>query len=136
MSDVYVYYFTAFNDKQAEVISNRPATLEAIKSRGVPIMRTQLVVDHSEIDAEGFLLAIAANDSCVFDNIAAQIWSLEARATSRDNEANASSDGIEQYMLRLESRELRKQARSLKTGRTKSTADERDLLSFEEPLLT
>ncbi len=135
MSDVYIYYFIASNDEQTAMVSARPATLEAIKTRGTPIMHTQLVVDHSQIDAEGFLLA-AANDSCLFDNVAAEIRSLEARAASRDTEANASTDGIEQYMLRLESRELRKQARSLKSRRTESAPAERDLLRFDELLLT
>jgi hypothetical protein len=115
MTDVYIYHFFVPNDSDnGAVLSRRPATLEAIKGRGVVLMDTQLVVDHTELDQEGFLVSRACTESIAADQIAAQLSSLEARASSRDTEANASDDGVEQYMLRLESRELRKQAINLK----------------------
>ena len=124
MCDVYIYYFIPSNERNADLLSTRPATLEAIRGRGEPVMATQLVVDHTELDGDGFLVASAGNISHEIDNIAAQIASLETRAASRDNEASASADGIEQYMLSLESRELRNQARLLKTMRTELVAVE------------
>jgi hypothetical protein len=125
MSDVYIYHFITPSGPDGESrISTRPATLEAIKSRGTPVMDTQIVVDHSEIDADGFLMANAANNSAALNDFAAQIASLQARAASRDGEAIASADGAEQYMLGLESRELRKQARNLNLQRNELAADE------------
>ena len=50
----------------------------------------------------------------------AQIWSLEARAASRDIEAmnlNEKTEEKRRYTLSLESRELRAQARRLKNQR-------------------
>jgi hypothetical protein len=125
MCDVYIYYFKTSNGPNGKrILSNRPATLDAIKGRGEPVMESQIVVDHTELDADGFLLAAIGNDSNAIDEIAAQIWSLEVRAASRDNAALASADRIEQYMLSLESRELRKQARNLKSRRTEMKVGE------------
>jgi hypothetical protein len=116
MCDMYVYYFIRSNGEGGESeLSTRPGTLEAIKGRGQPVMETQIVVDHTELDAEGFFLANKGNGLHAMDNVAAQIGSLEARASSRDTEAIDSLDGIEKYMLSLESRELRKQAQDLKS---------------------
>jgi hypothetical protein len=125
MSDVYIYHFITPAGPDGESrMSARPATLEAIKSRGTPIMDTQIVVDHSEVDADGFFTAGAANDSPALNDFAAQIASLHARAASRDGEAIANGNGAEQYMLGLESRELRKQARNLNIERTELVASE------------
>jgi hypothetical protein len=125
MSDVYLYYFFTRNGaNEDKMLSTRPATLESIKGRGEAVMESQIVVDHTELDAEGFLVATAGNDAYSINDIAAQIWSLEVRAASRDNEAKNSADGVEQYMLQLESRELRKQARILKNRRTEILAGE------------
>jgi hypothetical protein len=122
MSDVYIYYFkTSTGPGGKNTLSRRLATLDAIKSRGEPVMESQIVVDHSELDENGFLVA-GRSDSSALDDIAAQIWSLEVRAASRDNAALACADGIERYMLSLESRELRKQARELKSRRTEKRA--------------
>jgi hypothetical protein len=119
MCDVYIYYFKTSNGRGGKsILSTRPATLEAISCRGEPLMESQIVVDHTELDANGFLVTALGNDSNAVDDIAFQICSLEVRAASRDNAALASADGIERYMLSLESRELRKQARNLKSGRT------------------
>jgi hypothetical protein len=117
MADVYLYYYMTLDSESGEHIrSARPATLDAIKSRGEPVMDSQLVVDHTELDADGILSASASVDSLAMNDTAAEIWSLGIRAASRDSEANDSADGIEKYMLSLESRELRKQAQSLKSG--------------------
>jgi hypothetical protein len=125
MSDVYIYHFITPAGPDGESrMSARRATLEAIKSRGTPIMDTQVVVDHSEVDADGFLTATAANDSAALNDFAAQIASLNARAASRDGEAIANSNGADQYMLTLESRELRKQARNLNIERAELAASE------------
>jgi hypothetical protein len=125
MSDVYIYYFITADDQNGEeMISIRPATLEAIKSRGLPVMGSQIVVDHTELDADGFLVIAAGSGSPEINDLTAQIRSLEVRAASRDNEAIDSTDGIEKYMLSLESRELRKQARDLKSRRTEQAAGE------------
>ncbi len=125
MSDIYVYHFIAPNGPGGgPQLSTRAATLEAIKGVGTPIMESQIVVDHTEVDAAGFLIGTAANDSPAMNSVAAQICSLEVRAVSRDNAASASVDGIEQYMLSLESRELRKQARILKSPPAESGSGE------------
>lgn len=136
MSDVYLYYFFSRNGPNEEnMLSTRPATLESISGRGEPVMESQIVVDYTELDAEGFLVATIGKDSCAINDTAAQIWSLEVRAASRDNEAKDSADGVEQYMLQLESRELRKQARILKNRRTEFAAGELDYLSDVEESL-
>jgi hypothetical protein len=125
MCDVYIYYFKTSNGPNGRnILSTRPATLDAIKGRGEPVMESQIVVDHTELDADGFLFAAIGNDSNAIYGIAFQIGSLEVRAVSRDNAALASADRIEQYMLSLESRELRKQARNLKSRRTAMKAGE------------
>jgi hypothetical protein len=125
MCDVYIYFFKTSNGADGKnVLSTRPATLQAIKVRGEPVMESQIVVDHTELDADGFLITTAGNGSHAIDDIEAQICSLEVRAASRDNEALASADGVAQYMLSLESRELRKQARILMSRHTEITAGE------------
>jgi hypothetical protein len=125
MCDVYIYYFQTSNGPDGKnILSTRPATLDAIKGRGEPVMESQIVVDHTELDADGLLVAAIGNDSNAMDHIAFQIRSLAVRAASRDEAALASADGIERYMLSLESRELRKQARELKNRRTELTVDE------------
>ena len=57
MSAVEVYYFAGWNQMQGDnLLSKRPATLEAIKVRdGTPLPATMLVVDSSELDDNGFL---------------------------------------------------------------------------------
>jgi hypothetical protein len=66
----------------------------------------------------GFKMRLA--DYAVND-LSAQIWSLEARAASRDIEAMNLDEKREEkarYTLSVESRELRAQARKLKNRRT------------------
>ncbi len=124
MSDVYVYYFVGPSTNYK--LSSRPATLAAIKGHGEPIMESQIVVDHSEVDGNGFLVSTVGNDSYAVNELTAQIKSLELRARSRDTEVGESgaAETKDSYMLGLESRELRSQARQLKTERTHLMADE------------
>ena len=143
MSDMYIYYFISNGQSGEEMISIRPATLETIKSRGRPVMGSQIVVDHTELDAEGFLVIPARSGSHEINDLTAQIRSLEVRAASRDNEAIDSADGIEKYMLSLESRELRKQARDLKNrcaeqtaGESRAKVDAKDFVEFGMGLAT
>jgi hypothetical protein len=114
MADAYVYFFTALHRSSGKIVrSTRLATLAAIKSRGKPIMDTQTTVDESELDAAGFLVGRSVGGSVLGDDMQGEIRSLNLRATSRDREAlklNESTDGAPKYLLRVESRELRKQA--------------------------
>ena len=140
MTDVYVYYFMRCREPAAEkILSKRRATLQAIKGMGEAVMESQIVVDHTEVDENGFLIGGIGNESHPMDELWAQIRSLERRANSRDSEA-LSENGEDQraYMLRLESRELRNQAQMLKKQRADSMAGElgnqrdvRDILPFE-----
>jgi hypothetical protein len=114
MADAYVYFFTALDRSSGKIVrSKRLATLAAIKSRGKPIMDTQTTVDESELDAAGFLVGRSVGGSVLGDDMRDEIRSLNLRATSRDREAlelNEGTDGAPKYLLRVESRELRKQA--------------------------
>ena len=105
-------------------------------------MASQLVVDQTQLDADGFLVATVSRETEI-DAIAAQIWCMETRAASRDKRAIASSDEKEKYMLRLESRELLKQARALKSRHAGVMAaelggetDARDFVHFGRGLAT
>jgi hypothetical protein len=129
MSDVYIYYFTEWYGSGADnMLSIRPATLATIKGRGgEPIMESQIVADHTELDADGFLMADDGTASCAVNALSAQIKSTELRAASRDSQALKMNDGAQskdKYMLRLESRELRKEARKLNDRRTELTRTE------------
>jgi hypothetical protein len=143
MSDVYVYCFTEWCGPAAEnILSIRRATLGAIKGRGgEPVMESQIVVDHTELDSNGFFMARIGSDSYAVNELSAQIRSAELRAASRDSEAlkmNDGADGKDKYMLSLESRELRKQARKLSDRRAELMAGDlscragpRDFVQFE-----
>jgi hypothetical protein len=126
MTDVYVYYFMRSRGLAGEnILSKRRATLEAINGKGEAVMESQLVVDHTEVDDNGFLVGGVGNASHPTDALWAQIRSLERRANSRDSEAltlTESAEGDRIYLLRLESRELRKQAQALKKQRADSMA--------------
>lgn len=128
MTDMYVYYFMRNHGPAGKkVLSKRRATLEAIKNMGEPVMESQIVVDHTEVDGNGFLIGGVDDELHPLDERWAQIRSLESRANSRDCEAmqlNESTDGSRKYMLNLESRELRKQAQRLKKHRTNVRTDE------------
>src|ERR1700730_5726723 len=117
MTDMYVYYFMRRGSAGENRLSMRRATLEAIKGQGEAVMESQIVVDHTEVDDNGFLIGGVGNESHPMDQLWSQIRSLERRAKSRDSEAltsNESDQGQCNYLLRLESRELRAQAQTLK----------------------
>jgi hypothetical protein len=120
MADKYVYYFIRRETSGKSVRSKRRATLEAIDGKGEAVMESQIVVDHTEVDDNGFLIGGASDDAHPMDELWAQIRSLERRATSRDREAltMGNAEGGLKYMLSLESRELRAQALKLKKQRT------------------
>ena len=117
MTDVSVYYFVRHGGPAGkELLSERRATLETIKGRGEAVMHSQRVVDHTEVDGNGFLIGGAGDESR--PELWSQIRSLEARAKSRDREALKIAPGVEsdrRQMLHRESLELRTQARILKT---------------------
>jgi hypothetical protein len=107
--------------------SKRRATLETITGKGEAIMESQIVVDHTEVDDNGFLIGGVGNESHPMDELWAGIRSLERRANSRDGEAltlSESAQGRLIYSLHLESRELRNQAQRLKKQRADSMAGE------------
>jgi hypothetical protein len=90
-------------------------------------MESQIVVDHTEVDGNGFLIGGIDDESHPMDELWAQIRSLERRANSRDCEAltlNESGEGARIYLLHVESRELRKQAQTLRKHRVESIAGE------------
>jgi hypothetical protein len=128
MTDMYVYFFKRSNGPPGEkLLSKRRATLEAIKNMGEPVMESQIVVDHTEVDGNGFLIGGVDDQLHPMDERWAQIRSLERRAHSRDcqaRELKESTDGRLIYMLSLESRELRSQAQRLKKHRAELMSDE------------
>lgn len=129
MADVYVYCFTGWNDaKDGRTGSPRRATLEAIKELGDPIMESQIVVDDAELDPNGFFYGDVANDADPAEGVKSEIKSLNLRAAAREREAlklEEAKSGAHKYMLQLESRELRKQAKELQK-QYDSDADESD----------
>ena len=136
MSDVYVYHFMRRGPAGENILSKRRATLETIKGKGEAVMESQIVVDHTEVDGNGFVIGGIDNDSHPMDELWAEIRSLERRANARDSEAltlNESGEGARVYLLRLdarvyllrlESRELRNQAQRLRKQRADSMAGE------------
>lgn len=117
MTDRYVYYFMRRHGSAgAGILSKLRATLEAIKGLGEALMESQIVVDHSEVDADGFVIGGFGGEPHSTGQHWPQIRSLELRAKSRDAEAadlDEQTDGAYKYMLELESRELRSQAKKL-----------------------
>jgi hypothetical protein len=127
MSDVYVYHFMRRGPAGENILSKRRATLETINGRGKAVMESQIVADHTEVDADGFLIGGVDSESHPMDELWSQIRSLERRANSRDSEAltlNESGEGTRIYLLRLESRELRKHAQRLRKQRADAMAGE------------
>jgi hypothetical protein len=132
MTDRYVYYFTTLDRQTGENIrSECRATLRAIEGKGEPLMESQIVVDHTELDHNEFLLGIAGENSDRTSDLMHEIRSLELRADSRDSGAltlDAGTEAENKYMLSLESRELRKQARELRQQRTDLADDALDVM--------
>ena len=80
-------------------------------------MQSQQIVDHTELDANGFVIGGPGNESKSVDELWPQIRSLELRAKSRDAEALKILEGAEsvrKQVLHEESLELRNQALVLK----------------------
>jgi hypothetical protein len=129
MSDVSVYYFMRPGGAGDEkLISKRRATLEAIKDRGEAVMPSRRIVDHTEVDGNGFLIG-GASESHPVDELWPQIRSLELRAESRDVEALKILDGAQsqrRQTLHSESLELRNQAQTLKAQIDRIKADKPD----------
>jgi len=121
MADAYVYYFTTLDRLSGKTVrSKRLATLEAIKGTGEPVMETQTTVDQTELDSDGFLVGRSVGGSDPGDELWGEIRSLILRAASRDREAlelEESTEGRLKYLLSVESRELRNQARQLQKER-------------------
>jgi hypothetical protein len=115
MADIYVYYFSVRNRITGKVgSSKRRATLEAIGSLGEPVWESRLVVDSSEVDANGFLVSRQEISSDI-DEIWCEIRSLRLRAKSRAIEANrlGEADIGRRQILCSESAELMMRANRL-----------------------
>jgi hypothetical protein len=96
MTDAYVYSFMTRDEVADETtVSARLATLEAIKGRGEPVMESQTVVDHTELDNNGFVMSGIGDNSYAANDITAQIRSIELRAASRDREALTLDEGTQ-----------------------------------------
>jgi hypothetical protein len=113
MPDVLVYYFL-IRDRATGVLvsSKRRATLEAIESKGEPLLESKMAVDDSEVDAMGFLVRSVGGADPI-DEVWGEIRSLRLRADSRQREAkrlNDRADRERKLILCEESQELRNRA--------------------------
>ena len=64
MTDVSVYYFVRHGGPAGkELLSERRATLETIKDRGEAVMQSRRIVDHTEVDGNGFVIGGASAPS-------------------------------------------------------------------------
>jgi hypothetical protein len=139
MADVYVYRFTGGDgSNEANGHTERRATLETIKAIGDPIMESQIVVDEAELDSGGFFWDSLANDADPAEEARHEIKSLHLRAAARDREARILADdaaaAAHKYMLQLESRELRKQAKKLEARCNANAADQCGLVGLGAPV--
>jgi hypothetical protein len=119
VTDVSVYYFICRKGSTGEgSLSKRRATLEAIRGKGTAVMSSQRVVDHTEVDENGFLIGGACGDSHPVDESWSRIRSFESRARSRADEAMQIADATSgrKTVLLLESVALRSDAQMLKDG--------------------
>jgi hypothetical protein len=127
MADVSVYYFMRHGGPGGkELLSKRRAILETIRDKGEAVMQSRRIVDHTEVDRNGFLIGGAGDESDPVRELWPQIRSLELRAKSRDREALIIVEGAaidRKQTLHLESLELRNQARILKTCIDRIKAD-------------
>jgi hypothetical protein len=118
MTDVVVYHFMRSSVPAGEeALSKRRATLAAIQGKGEAVMHSLHIVDHTEVDADGFVIGGASNESLSPDELWPRIRSFELRAKSRDDEALNIAEGVDsarKHRLQSESVELRSQARMLK----------------------
>lgn len=119
MTDVSVYYFIRRNGPAGEeALSKRRATLETIMGKGTAVMPSRRIVDHTEVDANGFLVGGADDDSHAIGELWSRIRSLESRARSRGAEALEIADAASgrKALLLLESAVLREEAQTLRDG--------------------
>lgn len=127
MTDVAVYYFMRRSTDGKEVPSKRRATLESIQDKGLAILQSARIVDHTEVDGSGFLMGGTGEESPAVDGLWPEIRSLELRAKSRDEEALQMVDGgaiDRKHSLQRESVELRNQARLLRDRIARMTLDQ------------
>jgi hypothetical protein len=139
MADVYVYRFIGGDSStEANGHTRGRATLETIKAIGAPIMESQIVVDDAELDSSGFLWGSVANDADPTEDAWNEIKSLRLRAAARDSEARNLADGAadaaHKYMLQLESRELRRQAKKLEERCDAGATDQCGLVGLGSPV--
>ncbi len=73
MGDVYVYHFMHRGRAGENILSKRWATLETIKGKGEVVMESQIVIDQTEVDGNGFLIGGIDNESHPMDELWAQI---------------------------------------------------------------
>jgi hypothetical protein len=80
VSDVHIYYFMVWDPAAGgNMLFARPATLEAIAGRGVPVLESQIVVDHTDLDINGFLIIDGADDShAINDQVGQTRYEIEA----------------------------------------------------------
>jgi hypothetical protein len=126
MTDVSVYYFMRHSGPGGQgLLSRRHATLDAIEARGCePVTQSRRVVDHTEVDGNGFLIGGASDGS--HPDLWPQIRSLESRAKSRDKEGLKIIEEVEsgrKQKLHSESLELRYQAQMLRAQVDRIAAD-------------
>jgi hypothetical protein len=137
MTDVSVYYFMRPGAHGGEeLLSQRRATLETIQYRGVAVMQSRRVVDHTEVDGNGFLIGSASDKS--HPELWPEIRSLESRAKSRDDEGLKLEEGAEgdrKRTLHRESLELRDHARILRARAERIKAEERRSLDCPQESL-
>lgn len=139
MTDVAVYHFMRRSTDGKEVPSKRRATLESIQDKGVAIMQSARIVDHTEVDGSGFLMGGTGEGSHAVNELWPEIRSLELRAQSRDEEAlKMVDDGAidRKHRLQRESVELRNQARLLRDRIARMTLDQPRGQRSAEDLIT
>lgn len=114
MPDALVYYFLIRDRASGRLVSSkRRATLDAIRSRGEPLLESEMTVDNSEVDADGFLIGRSVGRGDPIDELWGEIRSLRLRARAREREAKQLSDPSDRerkLILGAESRELRSRA--------------------------
>lgn len=114
MPDAFVYYFLIRDRSTGKLVSSkRRATLGAITGLGEPLLESQMAVDHSEVDAMGFLVTRSVDGADPTGEVWGEIRSLRLRADSREREAQQLIDGMSRerkLILCAECRELRNRA--------------------------
>ena len=91
MSDVYVYHFMRRGPAGENILSKRRATLETIKGKGEAVMESQIVVDHTEVDGNGFLIGGIDNESHPMD----ELWARNKVARTKSQFKRQRSADIE-----------------------------------------